>query len=874
MIVFNYNGSLKNRRCVKSNILVMNKFLLNTIALLIVFSSASATAPDSVYLFSFTSGAHHNAVGLQFAWSENKTDWHLIGNDFGFLRSDYGRWGSEKKMFTPFLFLDHTKTWRCIWNLNDHDNVFALASSSDLIAWGRQYYPETSMGKTFSIVSVKRQPDNRYAIYYKDNAGDYFKATTVDFKKYDFEKSTIERETQTEVFIGAAKFAGQIHRVAWSVADKLIQKVEITQARHERYAENASMYATMFSGLKPVPATVDVNADRRKQIGDMLVGVFFEDINYAADGGLYAELIQNRDFEFLPSDKEGRDQNWNATTAWSQVGGVEMKIDTMRYLHLNNRHHVLVNVSSKGALRNTGFDGIVVRKGQQYDFSCFSKLVNGKVIRGSVKLIRPNGEVLAQEKISFATLKWTKQSHVLKAGADEDNALLELEFTTNGVAALDMVSLFPRNTFKGRKNGLRSDLANVIAELHPRFIRFPGGCVAHGDGVQNIYNWKNTIGPLEARKPNRNLWGYHQTVGLGYLEYFQFCEDIGAQPVPVVAAGVPCQNSVGGQRGGIPKDEMDQYVQDVLDLIEFANGDVETTWGKKRSEAGHPKPFNLQYIGIGNEDLITDVFEERFIMIHAAVKKKYPNITVIGTVGPFYQGTDYVEGWKLADSLKLDMVDEHYYESPGWFIYNQDFYDRYDRNNSKVYLGEYASHLPGRPNNLETALSEAIYLTALERNGDVVTMASYAPLLAKEAHTQWNPDMIYFNNKAVTTTPGYEVQRIFSVHAGNEYVSSNVDVQHHDKSVQRRIGVSVVRDRNSGDVIVKVVNLLPVQCDMKLDLSQFISTDVEAKLVTLAGNPSDKNSEPEEKMIKVSGTQQTSFPAFSLSVIRFHSVKN
>jgi alpha-L-arabinofuranosidase len=254
-----------------------------------------------------------------------------------------------------------------------------------------------------------------------------------------------------------------------------------------------------------------------------------------------------------------------------------------------------------------------------------------------------------------------------------------------------MLSFFPQRTFKERKNDLRADLAQSIADIHPRFIRFPGGCGAHGDGLANIYRLKNTVGPLESRKPQKNLWGYHQTTGLGYFEYFQFCDDIGAEPMPVIAADVPCQNSATGgtgQQGGVPMCDMDDYVLDVLDLIEWANGGVKTKWGKLRAEAGHPLPFNLKYVGIGSEDLINDIFEERFTMIYKAVKEKHPEITVIGTVGPSFEGTDYVEGWKIASKLNVPIVDEHYYQTPGWFIHNQEYYDKYDHAKPMVYLGE------------------------------------------------------------------------------------------------------------------------------------------------------------------------------------------
>lgn len=446
-----------------------------------------------------------------------------------------------------------------------------------------------------------------------------------------------------------------------------------------------------------------------------------------------------------------------------------------------------------------------------------------------------------------------------------------------------MVSLFPQNTFKGRKNGLRADLAQTLADLHPRFVRFPGGCVAHGDGVDNIYDWKGSIGALEERKPLRNLWGYHQTRGLGYHEYFLFCEDMGAEPVPVVAAGVPCQNSgtcshhsvgelgCGGQQGGIPMEEMPQYVQDVLDLIEYANGDAKkTVWGKKRAQAGHPKPFNLKYIGIGNEDLITDIFEERFTMIFNAVKEKYPEVTVIGTVGPFYEGSDYEEGWKFATKMGIPMVDEHYYNTPGWFINNQDFYDRYDRNKAKVYLGEYAAHLPGRPNNIETALAEALYLTSVERNADVVTMTSYAPLLAKEGHTQWNPDLIYFNNTEVKPTVGYYAQQMYGQNAGSEYIASSVTLDNAQDAVKKRIGVSVVRDGKTGDMIVKLVNLLPVAVNAKVELPSLEGMNTTAVKTVLAGKPTDKQARPVAGTMEVSEKFGYELPAYSFTVIRIN----
>lgn len=534
-----------------------------------------------------------------------------------------------------------------------------------------------------------------------------------------------------------------------------------------------------------------------------------------------------------------------------------------------------MNVERPGAaLENTGFDGIALNVGEKYDFSIFARVPQGQSNKLQVRLVDREGNICGETSLTVSSRQWKTYKAVITAKATADTRL-EIIPQSAGELNLDMISLFPQHTFKGRKNGLRKDLAQVLADIHPRFIRFPGGCVAHGDGLKNIYQWKNTVGPLEARKAQRNLWGYHQSMGLGYFEYFQFCEDIGAEPLPVLAAGVPCQNSAchgdlrGGQQGGIPMSEMGAYIQDILDLIEWANGDAKKTkWGKVRAEAGHPKPFNLKYIGIGNEDLITDIFEERFTMIFNAIKEKYPEMIVVGTVGPFNEGTDYVEGWKLADKLGVPMVDEHYYQTPGWFLNNQDFYDKYDRSKkTKVYLGEYATHIPGRKANIETALTEALYLAALERNGDVVHMTSYAPLLAKEGHTQWNPDLIYFNNREVKPTTGYYVQKLYGQNAGNEYLPSKITLDNKDDKVQKRFASSIVRDSASGDVIVKLVNLLPVEVNTHVDLSGIGAVQPSAKRTVLTGKPADTPL-PVEDTVEVAEKFDCQLSAYSFTVIR------
>lgn len=804
-----------------------------------------ANEPDSVYLFSYARADGQS--GLRFAWSPDGSRWLSVADGYDYVKCDFGPWGSEKKMFSPRLIQNASDgSWHCIWTASQSGYVLAHAASPDLLKWGAQSY------------------------FTKEELGNY-------------EVSSPFPVVEESVILNGEQEVGWKQRVSYETVERLNRYADHKKYRQQLYDERAEEDSVRFAGLKPLKATIQVNASQGKSISDHLIGIFFEDINYAADGGLYAELVQNRDFEYSP--KDGSRQAWDGGYAWSVTDGQgDMEIATQHPVHENNPHYAILNVWQVGtALQNDGYDGIALKKGEKYDFSCFARLADGstksKVV---VCLLDQKGNEVGKASVRVSSKDWKMLRAVLTAQKDVRAAKLSLRPETIGSYHFDMVSLFPQHTFKGRKNGLRADLAQALADLHPRFVRFPGGCVAHGDGIDNIYDWKGSIGPLEARKPLRNLWGYHQTRGLGYFEYFQFCEDIGAEPVPVLAAGVPCQNSgtcshhsedeieCKGQQKGIPLEKMPAYIQDVLDLIEYANGDARRTeWGRKRAEAGHPEPFNLKYIGIGNEDLITEVFEERFTMIYKAVREKYPEVTVIGTVGPFYEGTDYEEGWKLADRLGVPMVDEHYYVAPGWFIHNQDYYDRYDRSKPKVYLGEYAAHLPERPSNLETALSEALYLTAVERNADVVAMTSYAPLLAKEGHTQWRPDLIYFNNEEVKPTVGYYTQQMYGLNAGNEYFASTITLDNGLDAVKKRVGVSVVKNSESGDYIVKLVNMLPVEVCSEVEFEGVAFVNSKAQKTVLTGSPSDENVTPlkEEMEMREHGFTYT-LPSYSFTVIR------
>lgn len=816
--------------------------------------------PDKVYLFAYSTLKNNGRNGLHFAWSTDQKNWFAIGPEHSFLKSDYGSWGPTGKcMQEPFFFKDNTGIFHCFWGVTD--DVFAHSSSRDLIIWKRQDYipamksAEKKQETKFIIHDVKVSRQNgQYKIHWTAENAPYSN-TTIDFKNYS--ETVIDPDKnpdlRTEIIIEGQTVRGTVTEVDWSLVDSLIKNTESSKFRDKQNDASPKSDSLLFKKLKPVTAQIRIQGKDSKKISNMLMGVFFEDINYAADGGLYAELIQNRDFEYSVNDKKGSDEKWNASMAWNG----SFKVAKDNPIHPNNSNYAII---SKGTISNTGFDGIALKANEKYDFSVFA--------RGAgfvVKLKTAFGETLAEAALKPGS-SWKKLIAVLKPSKTVTDG--HLEITTAGETAVDMVSLFPQKTYKGHKNGLRADLAETIAAMQPKFMRFPGGCVAHGDGLHNIYRWKNTIGPLETRIPMRNIWGYHQSLGLGYFEYFQFCEDMGAEAVPVLAAGVPCQNSSdggAGQQFGIPMQEMDEYVQDVLDLIEYANGSTASVWGKKRAEAGHPKPFNLKYIGIGNEDLISDVFEERYRMIVKAVQQKYPDIIVIGTVGPFNEGTDYNEGWALADDLKLPIVDEHYYQSPGWFINNQDFYDRYDRTKSKVYLGEYAS----RANKFYNALSEAIYLTAVERNGDVVSMASYAPLLAREKHVQWNPDLIYFTGNEVKPTVNYFVQQLYGQNPGDLYLQNTVKLSDPDNEVNKRFGVSVVQDNASGDLIIKLVNILPVSVTPSIDLKDLSTTENEnVSYTVLSGNPTNTTARPVIQKVTIKEAFSKELPAYSFTVIR------
>ena len=619
--------------------------------------------------------------------------------------------------------------------------------------------------------------------------------------------------------------------------------------------------ATCLSAGRPMKAP-----SGGKAISDELIGIFFEDISSAADGGLYADLVQNGSFEYNPTERDG----WGAGTAWRLIrpghslGYLETRMDAP--LHPNNPNYMRLHVERVGhyydfdgwtgfGIQNDGFDGFSLQAGAKYDFKAFLRNVEGVAKQVRVALVEPQGwgkspKLLADATFNVDGKQWKEHTAVLTPSEASKNALLHILVLNVGSVDIDAVSLMPADTYNG--HGLRKDLAQALADLKPKFMRFPGGCVVHGggDGFWNTYRWKTTLGPRHERRPLKNTWGYHQSMGLGYYEYFQFCEDVGMQPVPILPCGVSCQGTNGGwgMRGQaqdvVPMSEMDEWVQDALDLIDWANGDPATNkWAKMRAEAGHPAPFGLKYLGLGNEEKISPEFEERFRYIYNKVMEAHPEIVIVGTAGPgSHAGNpDYENGWRLADELGMPIMDEHYYEPRDYFLRSRQ-YDSYPRDRkTKVYLGEYAS----KDKKLIDALAEGLYLLHVERNGDVVCMTSYAPLFARKEATNWNPDLIYFDNERPILTCSYYVQQMFGQSAGQYYYGDCVHFEGDAKNVEQpqegvHYGQSVVLNVKERRLFVKLCNAGAETKRANINLSRFKLKDM-AKKTVLSGNPDDEN---------------------------------
>ena len=606
---------------------------------------------------------------------------------------------------------------------------------------------------------------------------------------------------------------------------------------------------------------MDVNTKKAGAVvQNTMYGLFFEDINYAADGGLYGELVKNRSFEFPQS-----------FMGWQTFGNVELKADgpferCPHYVVLSDPQHS----DRRTGLVNEGYFGIGVEKGEEYRFTVWAKAPKGSG-RITVQLIDPatmgERQEFASARIDVKSAEWQKYEVRLKANQTIDKAQLRIFLDGRNAVCLEHVSLFPVNTFKGRDNGMRRDLAQALADVHPGVFRFPGGCIVEGTDLATRYQWKNTIGPVENRPLNGNRWqhtfthrffpDYYQSYGLGFFEYFQLSEDIGAEPLPVLNVGMSCQfQNRNDAKWHVPVNELQPYIDDCLDLIEFANGDTTTTWGRKRAEMGHPAPFNMKLIGVGNEQWDTLYFE-RLKPFVKAIKAKYPDIKIVGTSGPDSEGKMFEIGWKAMKELKADLVDEHFYRNEEWFLNNGLRYDNYDRKGPKVFAGEYACHGKGKKwNHYEASIYEAAFMTDMERNADVVWMTAYAPLFAHVEGWQWRPDLIWYDNTRMFKSVSYYVQQMYAMNRGTNVLPMTMN----GKFIAGREGqdglfASSVVDKNDGTVIVKVINTSKTEQPVTINLNGLTGATT-ASTITLSHNGVDDENtlDNPEKITPKTGT--------------------
>ena len=548
------------------------------------------------------------------------------------------------------------------------------------------------------------------------------------------------------------------------------------------------------------------------EIQPTMYGLFFEDINYAADGGLYAELVKNRSFEF-PQHFMG----------WKTFGKVSLKDDGP---FERNPHYVRLAYAGhphkQTGLDNEGFFGIGIKKGAEYRFSVWARVAEGETpakIRVELADTKSMGEqqAFATADVTVDSREWKKYQVILKPEVTNPKAILRIFLASRQTVDLEHISLFPVDTWQGHENGLRKDLAQALADIKPGVFRFPGGCIVEGTDIASRYDWKKSVGMVENRPLNENRWqytfphrffpDYYQSYGLGFYEFFQLSEEIGAEPLPVLSCGLACQFQNPNMDAHVPLCDLDSYIQDALDLIEFANGAVDTPWGKIRADMGHPAPFNLKLIGIGNEQWGKE-YPEHLEPFVKAIRKKYPDIKIVGSSGPDSEGEQFDYLWPEMKSLKADLVDEHFYRPEAWFLSQGARYDNYDRKGPKVFAGEYACHGKGKKwNHFHASLLEAAFMTGLERNADVVHMATYAPLFAHVEGWQWRPDMIWFDNLNSVRTVSYYVQQLFATHKGTNVLSLTMNKKPVTGAEgQNGLFASAVCDKNKNEIIVKVAN--------------------------------------------------------------------
>lgn len=640
------------------------------------------------------------------------------------------------------------------------------------------------------------------------------------------------------------------------------------------------VYTTPLAAQQPLNFTVKAG-EIKTPVSPNMWGIFFEDINLSADGGIYAELVKNRSFEFS-TPLMGWSVPRNAVAS-GQIVVVNRQED-----HPSNPRFARITMPAIRSFEivNEGFRGMGIKSGEQYNFSLYARQQEGAAVKLTVTLLDDAGKEIGSTTVSPAGSSWQQYKASFTAAATASKGKLKVTFSGNGVIDVDMISLFPQHTWKERSNGLRTDLVQLLADLHPGFLRFPGGCIVEGRELVNRYQWKKTVGDVNDRELIINRWNnefphratpdYFQSFGLGFFEYFQLSEDIGASPLPILNCGMACQFNSGEV---VAVNELDPYIQDALDLIEFANGDVTSKWGALRAKMGHPAPFNLKMMGVGNEQWGPQ-YVERYTIFAKAIKSKYPDIKLINSLGPGPDGDRFTFLNDTLRKLNADILDEHYYSSPEWFLSNAARYDSYDRKGPKIFAGEYAAHSKGvgngdNKNNWQSALAEAAFMTGLERNTDVVVMASYAPLLAHVDGWQWTPDLIWFDNLRSYGTPNYYVQKLYANNKGTAVVPMLKGNQ--VISGQDSVYASTVVDDATGELVIKLVNTSATVKPVAVAVQGVKSIAANGKLTTLRSNDlQGLNSldrptgiSPEEKDINIKGkTIRTDIAPWSFYVIR------
>ncbi|MGQ7946103.1 alpha-L-arabinofuranosidase C-terminal domain-containing protein [Flavobacterium sp. WC2509] len=631
--------------------------------------------------------------------------------------------------------------------------------------------------------------------------------------------------------------------------------------------------------------TLEVNTSKTiTKIQPTMYGIFFEDINFAADGGLYAEMVKNRSFEFAMPFMGWSQPNSN-THSLNANSGIATPVRTSQNSNNPDFCRILINDDKGYHIINEGFRGMGIKKDAKYNLSLKAANHNNAIKKIILQLIDKDKKVLGETVITPSSTDWKDYSSQIIATATEAKAQLKITFEGTGTIDLDMISLFPEETWNNRKNGLRKDIVQLLYDLKPGFLRFPGGCIVEGRTLENRYQWKKTVGAVENRETMINRWNlefknrqvpdYFQSFGLGFFEYFQLSEDVGAEPLPILSCGMACQYNSGEL---VPINELDPYVQDALDLIEFANGAETTEWGKLRANMGHPKPFNLKYIGVGNEQWGPE-YIERYKVFAAAIKSKYPNMIIVSGSGPSPDGAFFDYGMQELKKLNADIVDEHYYKNPEWFKENATRYDNYDRKGPKIFAGEYAAHPKGvedglKENNWLSALSESAFMTGLERNADVVHLTSYAPLMAHVDAFQWAPDMIWFDNLNSFGTANYYVQKLFSNNKGTDVLAITKDGK--PLTGQNELYATAAKDVVKKELILKLVNTSGKAQDVTINLSEN-NVNAKGKLIILTNQNLEEYNTiaeptkiiPTERDYKMSGKKSVlNLPAYSFTILK------